>query len=204
MDFRREKQIYKKGYALIAGADEVGRGAWAGPLVGAAVLVTPDFFNASPKACWIQAVRDSKQLSAHFRDELFDCITASCEWSVGIIDVETIDLLGIGEANRMALRLAVSNLVVSPSYVFTDYIDSLVLNIKMRSIVHGDARIWSVAAASIVAKVFRDRIMAAVHELHPGYGFAAHKGYGTSEHRTALHLLGPCEWHRKSFRPVRS
>ena len=176
----------------IAGADEAGRGPLAGPVVAAAVVL--------PVGDWIEGVGDSKKLSQKKREALYECIIQKAlAWNVGIVDVETIEKINILEATRIAFGQAVAGLRVKPDFLYADQITNLPVDIPWQGIVKGDAKVYSIAAASILAKVTRDRIMREYDALYPAYGFAKHKGYGTLAHRQAIREYGPCPIHRMSF-----
>jgi ribonuclease HII len=176
--------------------DEAGRGPLAGPVVAAAVVLRP--------GTRIDGVDDSKRLSPEARDGLFERIQAEA-WAVGVgmADPETIDRMNILEATRLAMRRALAALGVEPELVLTDHVTLYELPWPQRNLVKGDRRSASVAAASIVAKVTRDRLMEAADREFPEYGFGRHKGYPTPEHREALGRHGPCPIHRRSFAGVR-
>ncbi len=199
-DLTLEAGLWEAGYRLAAGADEAGRGAWAGPLVAAAVILPAD---RSALAGLLGAVDDSKKLTPGQREHLFAAIHA-CAVAVGVgsASVEEIDAFGIVHANCLALRRAVEALAVSPDYLLLDYLTLPDLSLPQRGVPHGDAISLSIASASIIAKVTRDRLMIIEDRAHPGYGFARHKGYGTTMHRAALARLGPCSLHRRSYAPV--
>ncbi|MEM6661325.1 MAG: ribonuclease HII [Pseudomonadota bacterium] len=181
--------------APVAGVDEAGRGPWAGPVVAAAVILNRD---AVP-----DGLNDSKKLSAKKRSALFDVITQSARFGIGIGSIDEIDRLNIARANDLAMIRAVEALGVQPAFVL---IDGRSVPQQMvypaRAIIKGDGKSLSIAAASIVAKVTRDRIMAELDEKHPGYGWARNAGYGTAEHRAALDRLGVTPHHRSSSRPI--
>jgi ribonuclease HII len=179
----------------VAGIDEAGRGPLAGPVVAAAVVLRPDRV--------IRGVDDCKRLTPEERSRLFALIEASAmAVAVGIIDPETIDRVNILEATRLAMRQALSTLMVEPELVLTDWVALAGLSCPQRNLVRGDQRSASVAAASIVAKVTRDRIMEEADREFPQYGFRRHKGYATEEHRLALFKHGPCALHRRRFHGV--
>ncbi len=188
----QERELRACGFERIAGVDEAGRGALAGPVVAAAVLL--------PYNCHIVGVRDSKLVAEPERERLYGEITAcALAWSVGIIDNAEIDRINILQATFQAMRLAVRGLAPSPDYVLIDGRDAVDVGTPCRAIVGGDGLCVSIAAASIVAKVTRDRLMRAHHEHLPQYGFARHKGYGTAVHRKAIIEHGPTALHRLSF-----
>ncbi|MDH4152495.1 MAG: ribonuclease HII [Nitrospira sp.] len=184
------------GYRCIAGIDEVGRGPLAGPVVAAAVIL--------PVRSRLVGVDDSKQLSERERERFHIAI---CEQAVGVgigwADVAEIDRLNILEATRLAMRRALKQLVPSPDYVLIDAVSLPGVSIPVRPIIKGDSLSLSIAAASIVAKVTRDRLMVRYHDMFPEYGFLSHKGYGTAEHLERLAHHGPCAIHRLSFAPVK-
>ncbi len=181
--------------ALIAGLDEAGRGPLAGPVVAAAVVIDP--------ARRVRGVADSKVLTAERRAELFDVIHARARAvGIAVVDHLTIDRINILEATRLAMREALAKLGLMPDLVITDYVALAGLGCPQKNLVDGDARCASVAAASIVAKVTRDRIMLEADKEFPEYGFARHKGYATPEHLAALDRFGPCALHRRTFAGV--
>ncbi len=189
-----EKRIEREGFKLIAGVDEAGRGPLAGPVVASAVILKKFKFKAE--------VRDSKKLSARQREIAYEEILKKSIFSVGVISHKLIDRLNIRQATIMAMKRAVLNLSVLPDYLLVDGRVSIKLSLKSESIIKGDTKILSIACASIVAKVTRDRIMQKYHKSFPDYGFNKHKGYGTREHLRALKELGPCRIHRFSFKPL--
>ena len=195
-----EQGLWDAGWHAVAGIDEAGRGAWAGPVVAAAVIFPPD---AASLSALVGRVDDSKRLTPGVRERLLDEIEA-CAQAVGIgfASREEIDALGIAAATRSAMMRAVACLAVPPDFLLIDYLTLTDLPQEQLGLVHGDALSLSIAAASIVAKVTRDRWMVEQEPVYPGYGFARHKGYGTPEHRAALQRLGPSGLHRRSFRPL--
>jgi len=196
--FIEEKKLAEQGYRFIAGIDEVGRGPLAGPVVAAAVILPPDL-----DAPWLPLVRDSKQLTAQRRELLSALIEeVAISIGVGLSPPEVIDAHGIMKATRMAMRSAVDLLSPSPDFLLIDYLTLPELTLPQRGIVKGDSRSLSIACASIIAKVTRDRLMVALDELYPEYGFASHKGYATREHLSSLRRLGACPIHRKCFTSV--
>jgi ribonuclease HII len=204
-----EMALLSQGYSFIAGVDEAGRGSLAGPVVAAAVILPlgdsslPHF---DPDACLecFAGVRDSKQLTARERERLFEVVMQhALAVGVGIGSVETIDECNILQATKHAMRDAIAQLATSPQALLFDAIHLPDIELLQRSIIKGDESCLSIAAASIIAKVTRDRMMVQLHELFPVYGFAQHKGYGTEEHLTALRKHGATPHHRRSFAPVR-
>jgi len=195
-DFSMETAARSKGLWPVAGTDEAGRGPLAGPVVAAAVVLDPD--NIPP------GLHDSKQLSAAKREALFTLIMQSAFVSVASSSSRRIDAIDIRKASLDAMRRAVAGLEVTPKLVLTDGRDVPPgLACEGRAVVKGDALSLSIAAASIVAKVMRDRMMARADADFPGYGFAIHAGYATEVHRKAIEAIGPCRLHRMSFRPLR-
>jgi ribonuclease HII len=197
--FKEEKLLREQGYRLIAGVDEAGRGALMGPVVAAAVVL-PDVI----KARWKARVRDSKQLRATEREELYGCIReVSLSVGTGQVSHEIIDTVGIARASRLAMVAAIEQLRPEPQYILIDFFDLPETSLPNRGVEDGDSLCFSIACASIIAKVTRDRLITAMDCEYPGYGFAAHKGYSTREHLECLRRLGPCPLHRRSFAPVR-
>jgi ribonuclease HII len=197
--FDIEKSLLTQGYWLIAGIDEVGRGALVGPVVAAAVILPPGI-----RARWRSKVRDSKQLTPKTRELLSECIRETAiSVGVGQIASEIIDARGIAKATRLAMRAAVGQLVPQPQYLLIDYIKLPEVPLPQKGIIDGDDLCFSIACASIVAKVARDRLMVELDAVYPDYGLASHKGYGTKEHLACLSRYGPCPLHRRSFQPVR-
>jgi len=193
--YHYEARAWKTGVTRLAGIDEAGRGPLAGPVVAAAVIIGPERR--------IKGLADSKLLTAEQREALFDRITArAVAVGVGIVDHETIDRINILQATHRAMLEALAALSVAPDFVITDFVALRDLTCPQRNLVDGDARCASVAAASIIAKVTRDRLMLDADRTFPEYGFARHKGYATPEHLAALDRLGPCPLHRRTFSGV--
>jgi ribonuclease HII len=196
-----EQRLWDEGYRCVAGLDEAGRGAWAGPVVAAAVILSPD---DPAMAQHLLGVRDSKKLTATRRETLLETIQQhALAWGVGAVPPAEIDELGIVPATRKAMDLALQALSPPADYLLIDYLRLPEVALPQTSMPKGDARILSVAAASIIAKVSRDRMMVDLGARFPGYGFDRHKGYGTAQHRAALTALGPSAIHRWSFAPLR-
>jgi ribonuclease HII len=190
-----EKAARKQGALRIAGLDEVGRGPLFGPVVAAAVILAP--------RCRIDGLTDSKKLSAKKREEFEGQIRRNAvAWAVAVVDVETIDRINIRQASLLAMRLAVEQLALSPDYLLIDGVDTIDWRGPQQAVVEGDSISLSIAAASVLAKVHRDRMLVELDSQFPGYGLASHKGYGSAEHLAALARLGPTPMHRKSFHPV--
>jgi ribonuclease HII len=190
--YRFEAQAWRTGLTRVAGVDEAGRGPLAGPVVAAAVVIAPDRR--------VRGVADSKVLPPERREELFAMIQErAVAVGVGVVDHLTIDRINILEATRVAMAQALAVLAVVPELVITDFVALRALACPQRNLVDGDARCASVAAASIVAKVTRDRLMRELDAEFPAYGFARHKGYATAEHIAAIDRHGLCPLHRRSF-----
>ena len=195
-DFSIESEILRSGKHPVAGIDEAGRGPLAGPVVAAAVVL--------PDADAIPGLDDSKKLTAAKREALYQAITSCPElgWAVGIADCAEIDRLNILRATHLAMARAAAGLKTRPAMFLIDGLPVPGFPHPSRAIVKGDSISLSIAAASIIAKVTRDREMARIDAEFPEYGFARHQGYGTREHLAALQRHGPCPHHRRSFRPV--
>lgn len=191
----KERVLRARGVALLCGVDEAGRGPLAGPVVAAAVIL--------PEGCYIPGVRDSKALSPRQRERLYrEVVRQAVDFSVGVVGPQEIDALNILRATQRAIALAVGGLRPRPELALVDGLPVPGLPVAQEAVVGGDASTHVIAAASIVAKVTRDRIMAAYAALYPEYGFAVHKGYGTPGHLANLRRCGPCPLHRRSFAPV--
>jgi len=191
-----EKQLKAEGFLRVAGLDEAGRGPLAGPVVAAACIL--------PEGIFWEGINDSKQLTAEERRVLFEKIIPSATYAIGIVDVETIDRINILQATLLAMRNAIASLPIEPDYLLVDGNQLPTLKIPSKAIVAGDCLSVSIAAASILAKVTRDRIMEQLDLEWPQYGFKQHKGYATEQHLLAIEQHGPCPIHRKSFDPIRS
>ena len=199
--FEYEQALLSQGFSCICGVDEVGRGPWAGPIVAAAVIISNIKYQMSNLG-----VRDSKKLTEKKREELFEILITlpEIEYSVAWVSAEEIDRIGLGVANQLVLKKAVEGLKTKPDYVLVDgfKINDL-MHIPQEHIVKGDEKIFSIACASIIAKVSRDRYMRELHKKYPHYGFDRHKGYGTREHLEAIKRYKLCPEHRRSFTPIR-
>lgn len=192
-----ERQYYAEGAKLIAGVDEAGRGPLAGPLVIAAVVMSEEFF--------ISGLNDSKQISASKRDKLYDeILQKALSVSVNVVSISNIDELNIYRATQQGMAEVLLHLDKQPDVALIDAMPVEAGDIKTVSLVHGDALSASIAAASIIAKVTRDRIMEKLDTLYPAYKFANNKGYGSKEHMQAIDMEGVTEWHRRSYEPVKS
>jgi len=195
--YEQERLLTSSGYNLIAGVDEAGRGPLAGPVVVGAVIL--------PLGCHLPFINDSKKLSAMQREKLYHLIReVAIAVQYAVIDRETIDRLNIYQATVLGMYTAIQQLVPRPEAVLIDAVPLPDLTIPSVSLIGGDAISASIGAASIIAKVERDRIMLTLDEQFPHYGFAKHKGYGTAEHMKALEQYGPCPMHRQSFEPIKS
>ena len=192
-----ERAAVTAGHTLVAGVDEAGRGPLAGPVAVAAVIL--------PHEAHLPRINDSKKLSATVREELFAQIVAiAISYHVALIDADTIDCMNILQATRMGMYEAIATLTPAPDEVLIDAVELPKLSMPSQSIIKGDAKSASIAAASILAKVTRDRLMDEYDSTYPNYGFVKHKGYGTREHIEAIRAYGVCPLHRKSFEPIRS
>ncbi len=193
----REAKLIRAGHTRIAGIDEAGRGAWAGPVVAAAVIL--NLLEASS----LQQVNDSKKLTPRQRDKLYPLVIEHCvAYGIGLGSVEEIDSIGILPATRLAMQRAVNALSPQPDALIIDAVRLPQVNKPQLVFNFADSISLSVAAASILAKVSRDRLLIDLGAQYPAYQFARHKGYGTRIHRAALQSVGPCDVHRKSFRPI--
>ena len=190
-----ERQYAAQGCKRIAGIDEAGRGPLAGPVVAAVCIL--------PEGCSFQGLNDSKQVLEVDRERLFEEITEQCEFAIGIVDNSEIDRFNILKATFFAMGKALSQLKTPPDLILIDGHLAPSFGVLTVPIVKGDGRSYSIAAASILAKVTRDRIMVKLHAQYPQYGFLGHKGYGTPEHLEAIKVYGPCAIHRKSFEPIK-
>ncbi len=194
---RHEHDLYAQGFRCVAGLDEAGRGAWAGPVMAGAVILPLDHPDLD---CALAGVNDSKLLTPRRRTSLARCIQETAlAWAVGSASSAEIDMLGIVSATRLAMRRALDGLAVCADYLLIDALTLPDVSLPQLPLIKGDQRSLSIAAASILAKVTRDAHMTALHARYPAYGFAGHKGYGTPQHRAALDMHGPCPEHRRSF-----
>jgi ribonuclease HII len=193
--WKLEREARAVGFLRIAGLDEVGRGPMFGPVVAAAAIL--------PLGCRLPGLTDSKQLSEKQRSRFeLEIKATAIAWSVAAIDVETIDRINIRRASLLAMRTAVERLALGPDYLLIDGMDTIDWPCPQQPVVQGDSTSKSIAAASVLAKVHRDRLLIELDERYPGYGLARHKGYCSAEHLEALARLGPTPLHRKSFAPV--
>ena len=199
-DLSLESGIHRRGIQFVAGVDEAGRGPLAGPVVAAAVILPPNLTGSEP---WLQYLDDSKKLSHTRREHAAEIVHEhALAVGVGMVGPEDIDWMGIGHAALVAMLQAVGQLPLEPGHLLLDFIHVRECPYTYDTIVKGDSRSYSIAAASNVAKVTRDRLMVEAEETYPGYHFAQHKGYPTKAHFERLNELGPCPIHRRSFAPV--
>jgi len=197
--FAEEKMLEAEGYQYIAGIDESGGGSLAGPVVAAAVIL-PCHIDAS----WLNQVKDSKQLSPARRESLFHHIhEVAISMGIGVVPHKIIDAQGIIKATRLAMKRAIDQLSPPPEFLLIDYMRLPEVTLPQKGITNGDCLCFSIACASIIAKVSRDHLMIEFDGVYPGYGLAQHKGYGTKGHLTCLRRLGPSPIHRQSFKPVK-
>jgi len=200
-DFHHELALWGQGVRLIAGVDEAGRGALAGPVAAATLIFPP----APMLSQVLMGVRDSKKMTPRAREFWASRLPDyAVSWGVGFAASEEIDALGIVPATRLAIKRALSRLNSMPEHLLVDYLDLPGVDVPQTAIVKGDAVSLTIAAASILAKTARDKLMCELDRQYPGYGFAAHKGYATAYHLEALTNLGPSPVHRRSFQPVRN
>jgi ribonuclease HII len=195
-NFKHERALRLSGLEVIAGIDEAGRGPLAGPVVAAAVILPEKFRH--------RTLNDSKKLSPEKREEIFETLTANPEvrWAASVVDCEEIDRINILRATHQAMRRAVLALSLTPQHVLIDGLPVRPFPYPHTALIDGDARSKTIAAASVIAKVTRDRIMIEMHASFPQYGFAQHKGYATELHLQQLQTHGPCSIHRRTFLPI--
>lgn len=201
--WRVERLLWREGREVVAGVDEVGRGPLAGPVVAAAVVLPRRSSGEPPRAEWVRGLRDSKMLTEAQRERLAEAIRRHCQWAVASVSTQVVDQINILQATRLAMKRAVEALPTSPDGLIIDGREVVETGIHQVAVVDGDALCASVAAASILAKVTRDRLMCDLDRWFPGYGLAENKGYATADHRAALTRLGYTNIHRLSFAPVR-
>jgi ribonuclease HII len=199
-----ERELWRKGATIVAGVDEAGCGPLAGPVVAAAVVFPRAWLEAGLDRK-LHGLNDSKQLTGEQREKFFSVLTAhpGIGFAIASVDAETIDRINILEAAHRAMNLALDQLQPPPQHVLVDGRPVKSMPFPNTALVKGDARSYSIAAASVLAKVTRDRMMRDFDQLYPGYGFAEHKGYGTRQHLDALQRLGACPIHRRSFAPLK-
>lgn len=199
-----ERELWEQGANVVAGVDEAGCGPLAGPVVAAAVVFPPGWLETG-LCSKLRGLNDSKQLTLEQREKFFSTITTHQEvrFAISTVDVEMIDRINIRQAAWRAMQFALDQLQPRPEHVLVDGLRIRWLPYTQTALVEGDARSYSIAAASVLAKVTRDRLMAEFDQAYPGYGFAEHKGYATPKHLAAITSLGPCPIHRRSFSPFR-
>jgi len=202
--FQFERELWSRGVTRIAGVDEAGRGPLAGPVAAAAVIF-PSHWSESGFDARLHGLNDSKQLTETRREEYFAVITSLPEvrYAIAVVDAATIDRINILQATHHAMNAALAQLQPQPDHVLVDGRPVKSIRLPSTAIVKGDARSYSIAAASVLAKVTRDRMMLEFHEQFPAYGFSEHKGYGTPQHLAAIARHGPCPIHRRSFAPLK-
>ena len=197
--YDEEEALLERGYSYVAGMDEVGRGPLAGPVVAGVVILPP-----RPQGLWLDGITDSKAMTPSQRERSYEAILGNAwAWATGKASAAEIDEIGIVPATALAMRRALDSLALMPQFLLIDAFPLPDIDIPQKAIVKGDALSLSIAAASIVAKVTRDRIMAEFDREYPQYGFASHKGYGSAEHIRKIDTHGPCPIHRYSFAPIR-
>ena len=190
-----ERLYAEQGFRAVAGLDEAGKGAWAGPVVAGSVIL--------PDRVYLPGLDDSKRLTPRQREDLYErIIEQAIAWAVGLRDAYMIDEIGLAEAHRQAMQEAVDKLSMRPDMLLVDGIGIRQLGVKSICIIKGDQKVRCIAAASIIAKVTRDRLMRELASQFPRYGFDEHKGYGTEQHQRALECYGVCALHRLSYEPV--
>ena len=195
-NLKLERELQNEGHLIVAGVDEAGRGSWAGPVVAAAVVLP--FLNR------YYDINDSKKLSAKQRDKILNKILEiAAAIGIGIVENNELDGIGVGQATCLAMRRAVNNLAIKPSFVLVDGFKVGFSEIPSCGVLDGDSKSVSIAAASIVAKVARDRMMDEINKTTPNYGFNTNKGYGTALHQSQIEKIGLSNWHRMSFKPVK-
>lgn len=193
-NFNHERELARRGYQVVAGVDEAGRGAWAGPVVAAAVVLPADFS--------VRGIADSKKVTAIKRAELYQELIHKADWGVGVVDNAVIDQINILGATRVAMRRALSQLKKPPDFVLLDAVRIDDLPCRQRAVIRGDYKVMSIAAASIIAKVTRDRLLTDLHQKLPNYRFDLHKGYGTKGHQKMIKKYGVSAVHRKTYKPL--
>ena len=202
--FEFERVLWQKNIARVAGVDEAGRGPLAGPVVAAAAIL-PSRWAETGLPAGLIGLNDSKQLTAAQREKFFSFLTACAEieFAIAAVDAGVIDEINILQATHRAMNGALAQLIPQPQHALVDGLPVRTMRVPQTAIVKGDARSYSIAAASVLAKVTRDRLMREYHAQFPEYGFAEHKGYGTAQHMAAIAQLGACPIHRKSFAPMK-
>jgi ribonuclease HII len=199
-----ERDLWSRDFTLVAGVDEAGRGPLAGPVVAAAVILPATWANGGFDARLVD-LNDSKQLTEAQRENFFKILTThpDLRYAIAIVDAATIDRINILQATHRAMNKALAQLHPQPQHVLVDGRPVKSMPLPQTALVKGDSRSYSIAAASVLAKVTRDRMMSDYDTKHPGYGFAVHKGYGVPQHLAAIEKLGPCPIHRMTFAPLK-
>ncbi len=199
-----EHHLFQQGYPLVAGIDEAGRGPLAGPVIAAVVILDKNFYKKFHSIKILQEINDSKKITSKKREEIIQPLWYNCnQIGIGVVHNNTIDRINILQASFLAMKKALSSLKEKPNIILLDGQFPLPnCSYKQEAIKGGDTSIFSIAAASIVAKVTRDKLMEKFHQKYPNYGFDRHKGYGTKKHIEYLTRYGPCPIHRRSFKPV--
>jgi len=217
-NFQQERNLWRRGYRFVVGLDEVGRGALAGPVVGAAVVISSKIKNQNVRSKYkmqdlLKEIRDSKKLMPSKREELYKILInhPNIEWGIGRVDSRMIDKINILEATKLAMERALRKIFNFKTSIFSNDVFLILdgnfklnLNIAQKSIIRADEKILSCAVASIIAKVYRDNLMFRYHKKYPQYGFDKHKGYGTRLHFNRLYQYGPSKIHRRSFAPIKN
>jgi len=216
-NLKEEKKLWKEGFKKVAGLDEAGRGPLAGPVVAAAVITDSRIFTNMvanytnkysrklvPKFVDFRDVKDSKQLTPRKREKLYKLLTKSSDikWGIGRVSEKVIDKINILQATKLAMQKAIDNLKIKPDFLILDGNFKINSRVSQRPIIKADQKVFSCSAASIIAKVTRDKIMVKYHKKYPNFGFKKHKGYPTKFHFKMLKKYGPCRIHRKTFWPV--
>ena len=201
-NFRQEKKLWRKGYKKVVGLDEAGRGSLSGPVTAAAVVINSSF---KFQVLGLEYLKDSKKLTPKKREEFYKILTnhPQIKWGIGKVSEKVIDRINILEATKLAMIKAIKKLKRKPDFLIIDGNFKLNLLIPQKSIIKADEKVFSCTVASIIAKVYRDRIMRRYHKKYSQYGFDKHKGYPTKQHCKMLKKYGPCKIHRKTFRPIK-
>jgi len=217
-NFQQERNLWRRGYRFVVGLDEVGRGALAGPVVGAAVVISSKIKNQNVRSKYkmqdlLKEIKDSKKLMPSKREELYKILInhPNIEWGIGRVDSRMIDKINILEATKLAMERALRKIFNFKTSIFSNDVFLILdgnfklhLNLPQKSIIRADEKILSCAVASIIAKVYRDNLMFRYHKKYPQYGFDKHKGYGTRLHFNRLYQYGPSKIHRRSFAPIKN
>jgi ribonuclease HII len=200
-----EKKLWGKGFKRVAGLDEAGRGPLAGPVVAAVVILKKDSYQILAKENYFKEIKDSKQLTPKKRERLLKFLikNPAIEWGIGKVSEKVIDKINIFQATKLAMQKAINNLKIKPDFLILDGNFKISSRISQKPIIKADQKVFSCSAASIIAKVTRDRIMEKYQKKYPKYGFKKHKGYPTKFHFKMLKKYGPCRIHRKTFWPVK-